>query len=310
MKIYNFLFHRVNPKRDQLWDPMDVKLFEKTIKYLSKNFSIVLFEDIVENRISVNSTNKKIATIMFDDGYKDNVEFALPILEKYKLKASFYVVTDCIDLNILTWTHKLEFSFQNTSKSKINLDYEVLPVDLRKMEFNSENDKNLYASKLKPFLKKIDHNNREEILNSIYNQFSDVIFPNLMMNWDDLRALHQKGHYIGSHSKSHFMLGSVDDLNLIEYELSYSGDRIKNELGYFPITISYPIGSYSNNVIDLSKKCGYKCGLAVKQDVYEYSTDNLYEVERIELYNESWIKTWLRITHLLEKFKKNIKYRS
>ncbi|MBK7956947.1 MAG: polysaccharide deacetylase family protein [Bacteroidetes bacterium] len=35
----------------------------------------------------------------FDDGYLDNLEYAAPILAKYKVPASFYVVTDCIDQN-------------------------------------------------------------------------------------------------------------------------------------------------------------------------------------------------------------------
>ena len=98
--IYNFLFHRVNPKRDALWDPMDVHLFDRCIKYISKNFDVRLAEDIYINGLK-NTSRKKVATIMFDDGYKDNFEFAAPILKKYGCKASFYVVTNCIEQNIL-----------------------------------------------------------------------------------------------------------------------------------------------------------------------------------------------------------------
>ena len=43
---------------------------------------------------------------MFDDGYKDNIEYAAPILRQFKCPASFYVVTDCIDRNVPTWTYR------------------------------------------------------------------------------------------------------------------------------------------------------------------------------------------------------------
>jgi len=80
-------------------------------------------------------------------------------------------------------------------------------------------------------------------------------------------------------------------------------------LGFFPKTISYPVGSYNNTTIRLSKEVGYKIGLAVKQDVYSPKEDGIFEVPRIELYNESWFKTRLRISHTLEKIKKIVNYK-
>jgi hypothetical protein len=48
--------------------------------------------------------------------------------------------------------------------------------------------------------------------------------------------------------------------------------------------------------------------LAVKQDVYNPTRDSLFEIPRIELYNENWLKTRLRISHKLEQIKKAIGY--
>src|SRR5690554_3622374 len=231
--IRNFLFHRVNPTRDPLWDPMNVELFDKCIAYISKKYTIVLFEDLAENKKGIIQKNK-YATIMFDDGYKDNVDFALPILEKYNVKASFYVVTDCIDKNIPTWTHILEHAFQVTKKTKIELPFEVLPTELREKEFLNKEELLKFAGQLKPFLKTIPHQKREEILKHIEKQFNDVETPRLMMNWDDVRKLKELGHYIGSHSVTHSMLGTMESESDIELELKDSGNRIKVELGYFP----------------------------------------------------------------------------
>ena len=306
--IRNFLFHRVNPQRDPLWDPMDVRLFEKCIKYISTKYEVVLFEDLAFDKNAMSKKNR-FATIMFDDGYKDNIEYALPILEKYKIKASFYVVTDCIDKNIPTWTHILEHSFQYTNKTKIELPYKFLPIEFRSCEFSSKEERLKFVSSLKPFLKTILHDKREIVLASVMEEFSDIELPKLMMNWDDVRKLKELGHYIGSHTQTHSMLGTMEKESDIERELQESGNKIKSQLGYFPLTISYPVGSFDEKTKTISQKIGYKIGLAVKQDIFNPIKEDLFEVSRIELYNEPWLKTKMRISNSLENIKKIIHYR-
>lgn len=304
--IRNFLFHRVNPERDLLWDPMSVELFDKCISYISRKYEVVLFEEFV---LSGNYNNKNIATIMFDDGYKDNIEFAAPILSKYNVKASFYVVTDCIDKNILTWTHILEYLFQFTAIQKIDLSFDFLPDELKISTLNNKEERLKYVIKLKPFLKKLPHKKRQLVLDKVTETYNDIELPKLMMNWDDVRKLKDEGHYIGSHTVTHCMLGTMDNEIDITAELVQSGKRIEEKLGYFPSTISYPVGSFNQTTKELAQKAGYKTGLAVKQNIHNPSEEDLFEVSRIELYNESWFKTRLRITNTLENIKSFIRYK-
>lgn len=305
--IRNFLFHRVSPERDILWDPMSVELFEKCIKYISEKYSIITVEDFLSNKL--NHSDKKYATISFDDGYKDNIIFALPILSKYNVKASFYVVTDCIENNTPTWTHILEYLFQNSSKSEISIDFDFLPNNLRIKELQTFKEKIVYVKQLKPFLKKVSHEQRNLVLNRVIDSFDDVKLPLLMMSWDDLKHLMGLGHNIGSHTVSHYMLGTMTNEQDVRNELQNSFNKIVEKLGVAPLTISYPVGSYNVTTIKLSKETGYKIGLAVKQELYNPNADSIFEIPRIELYNEPWWKTKLRISHSLEKIKKIIKYR-
>jgi peptidoglycan/xylan/chitin deacetylase (PgdA/CDA1 family) len=305
--IRNFLFHRVSPDRDRLWDPMDVALFDKCISYISKNYQVALLEDLVLSPQLKGSKN--VATILFDDGYKDNIEYAAPILAKYKCPASFYVVTDCIDHDTPTWTHVLEHSFQHTSKSNINLTFDFLPLELRVTSLPDDDARMSYVKKLKPFLKAVTHERRNEVMTRIQEAYSDIRLPKLMMNWNDLRELKNAGHYIGSHTVTHAMLGTMTNQEEIIYELRNSAQRIEKELGHFPKTISYPVGSYNETTIRLSREAGYTIGLAVKQKMYDPSKDSIFEIPRIELYNENWLKTRMRITNILETIKTAIRYR-
>ena len=226
--ISNFLFHRVNPKRDRLWDPMDVELYDRCIRYISTHFKVVLIEDLLKSG-ELFSQNK-YATIMHDDGYKDNIEYAGPILEKYNCKASFYVVTDCIDNNTPTWTHILEHTFQFTNISAIDLTFDFLPIELRTTNLPTSEERIRYISKLKPYLKKISHENRNLVLDRVVATYTDIEMPKFMMGWNDLIELKNAGHYIGSHTVSHSMLSTMENEEDIKNELLVSGKTIENKL--------------------------------------------------------------------------------
>ncbi|MBL7930665.1 MAG: polysaccharide deacetylase family protein [Bacteroidia bacterium] len=302
--VRNFLFHRISPDRDPLWDPMDPDLFSKCLRHISENYDVITIEDLPHAKL-----HEQTATISFDDGYKDNIEVALPILEKYRVKASFYVATDCIDNQTPTWTYYLEHLFKNTQKPELNIDFEYLPEGMRVKQLQDYNSRIAYVKKLKPLLKNLTLAQRREVVLHVSGIYNDVEKPNVMMTWEDLKKLRQLGHQVGSHTKSHTMLGHLSDETRLIEELKGSRDRIFEMLGENPKTISYPNGSYNQRVTELSKEYGYLSGLAVKQDVYIPGRDSIFEIPRIELYNEPWWKTKLRISNSLERIKKVLRYK-
>jgi len=67
-------------------------MFDKQIKYLSENgwHSFTMSEAIANK----DNLPEKSVVITFDDGYRDNLTNALPILKKYGFKATIYLVND------------------------------------------------------------------------------------------------------------------------------------------------------------------------------------------------------------------------
>jgi peptidoglycan/xylan/chitin deacetylase (PgdA/CDA1 family) len=301
MLIRNFLFHRVSDEADAMWPPMKPDLFERIISTLAKNYSVVPLENYLDDPGAFN-TKRKIATVLFDDGYKDNIEVAAPILSKYKCPASFYVVTDCIDRNIPTWTYIVDNVFAKTRKEKIELGYDFVPEKFRVIRLVPSSP---LVKEVKPWLKKLSNPQRLMALESIFQQCDDVPAPQgKMMNWDEVRQLANNGFVIGSHSHTHPMLASLQNENEISNELKMSSKKIETELGSFPKAISYPIGSFDNRVVTIAKKQGYKYGLAVEQQFYKSSTDDLYKIPRVELYQEPWWKVQMRMKGIYSAIKK------
>jgi peptidoglycan/xylan/chitin deacetylase (PgdA/CDA1 family) len=306
MIIKNFLFHRVSDEKDQLWPPMPVALFDSLIAYITKRHHVIGLEKYISGN-NTQRNGKQPATILFDDGYKDNIEYAVPILQKYHCPASFYVVTDCIDRNIPTWTYIVDYLLQKTRVSSLNLEMEFVPGPFKKNEFSNNADRLLFGSRLKPWMKSLSNNERKQVLSRLQESFADVsVLPGKMMNWQELRQMKDAGFMIGSHSVTHPLLASIKDEGELFFELKNSGERIAAELGQFPETISYPIGSYDERVVAASKKAGYKAGLAVKQRFYNTLKDDQFSIPRVELYDEPMWKCKFRISGAYSWLKKNL----
>lgn len=105
--------------------------FEKQMRYIKENgYEVINFYDIENGEFKRRfDENKKYVIITFDDGYKDNLINALPILKKFNLKAVLFFITD-ISYN------KWDIDVENRPKEK---DFKLM---------NLEEIKEFYASGL------------------------------------------------------------------------------------------------------------------------------------------------------------------
>ena len=87
-------FHRVsNNITDEDVHSVYPEEFENQIKYLiQKGYQIVDLDEIIHPS---NNFRKKVI-LTFDDGHKDNLYYTYPILKKYNIKATIFVVSDCV----------------------------------------------------------------------------------------------------------------------------------------------------------------------------------------------------------------------
>jgi peptidoglycan/xylan/chitin deacetylase (PgdA/CDA1 family) len=282
-----------------MWPPMKPDLFAAIIRHLKKHFEVVPLEAWLADPKAFDNT-KKLATVLFDDGYKDNIEFAAPILRENECPASFYIVTDSIDRNVPTWTYVVDHAFRHSKKPFFHFDGHEVPANLKKIKAGSPDIRSV-----KPWMKKLSNPARLGMIAQLMSQCNDIPpIVRIMMNWDDITTMKNEGFIIGSHSHTHPMLASLPDENEIREELQLSYDRIREKLGEAPATISYPIGSFDERVIRLSKETGYTYGLAVEQRFYNDASHDIMQIPRVELYQEPWWKVRSRISGIYSGLKK------
>lgn len=73
------------------------RFFEKQLAYLVRNkIKVVTVGELIEHFNQTGSYPERTLAISFDDGWKDNYRNAFPLLKKYGMTATIYVVADCL----------------------------------------------------------------------------------------------------------------------------------------------------------------------------------------------------------------------
>ncbi len=104
--------------------------FEAQMKYLSANgYHPISFTDYVNSLKNDTKLPDRAVVLSFDDGWKTQYQYAVPILEKYKFSATFFIVTNYVDGNYpayMSWNDlkdlvKNNFDIESHTKSHLIL---------------------------------------------------------------------------------------------------------------------------------------------------------------------------------------------
>ena len=117
------------PETKDCMDTLNVSptVFDQQMAFLSKNgFNVITMDQFIDYKYENRKYPPKTVIITFDDGYRNNYINAFPILEKYNLKATFFVVTGDIDSDKIF--HWLKLGVQSLSHYRENKQY-WLPLD-------------------------------------------------------------------------------------------------------------------------------------------------------------------------------------
>src|SRR5262245_30415520 len=96
------VFHHIRDgaKNDSL--SIDLEMFERYCRFFRQHFRVISLPQLVA-KLERRERLQRELVITFDDGYLDNFENAAPILERYSLPASFFVVSQWIGSVVVPW---------------------------------------------------------------------------------------------------------------------------------------------------------------------------------------------------------------
>jgi peptidoglycan/xylan/chitin deacetylase (PgdA/CDA1 family) len=235
--------------------------FRRQIELVAKYATPVTIADVVR-ALDGGSLPKNPVMITFDDGYKSCRETALPILKSVGMPAVFFVATSFITDRLLYWWERIALILSSTKRATASLTY---PHPIEVSASDPDALRNLAA-----VVKDTGGLELERFLDELALAFDVEWNPEMerghandvVMTWDDVRALAAAGMDVESHSRRHRVLQTLDPIAL-EDELSGSRKDLEAQLGRPVQAIAYPVGrriAHLPPIRNAVEAAGYKIG--------------------------------------------------
>ncbi len=276
---YGIMFHHFHDKdkHQKSQGSISASQFEKIICSFSHQ-NIITPEDWVFN-LTNGTLEKNKVCITFDDNLKSQYDVAIKILNKYKLKAFFFVNTAIYEGKydrLEIYRHFRENYFENLSEF-----YEKFFERLRLIKLKCDIDaisKNIDFSQYKAdYIFYTDDDRkfryfRDEVLGEEkYFHLMDTwladnkvcqksLVSKLWLSIEEIAKLNSEGHIIGLHTHTH-----PTNLATLNYERQkeefYKNHEILTEIISSPIkAVSYPSGSYNDDTLSITRLLDIKVG--------------------------------------------------
>lgn len=276
--ILILLYHRIIKSDYQFWGlNISPETFEKQIKYISENYSVLRLDDDWIGKVS---PEKKYVVITFDDGYVDNFRNALPILEKYNVPATFFVSTDNIDSDAMFWWDELEKIFiLDGYHGEFDFDKETFQV--RTLE-----DRKKVCMYIRNKLKNSSPDIRSHRLNELRKVLGlkEAVTDELRcVSSEELKRMADTGvASIGGHTKSHLSMGNMESKELLNQEVRESKELLE-KITSKPVSVfAYPFGGdedYNEMAEQIIKDNGFDKSVIVKNANASVKSD-MYKLPR------------------------------
>jgi peptidoglycan/xylan/chitin deacetylase (PgdA/CDA1 family) len=207
--------------------------------------------------------------VTFDDGYRSCHDVALPILQQVGVRATFFVSTSFITERRLYWWERIALMLSSARNARASIKYPVsIEIDREDPAIRGrllKLVKNTLALDLERFLDELATALDVEWTPQLEARHAD----DLIMTWDQVRALLEAGMDVESHGRRHRVLQTLDAAAL-EDELTGSRMELEAQIGRPVRAIAYPVGrsiASEERIRRALSAAGYRVGLSNKSGV-------------------------------------------
>jgi peptidoglycan/xylan/chitin deacetylase (PgdA/CDA1 family) len=258
-----------------------VEVFEKQLKLLKRDFDIISLDSLLSSLKAGDSLRKKVV-LTFDDGLRNNFQFAYPLLKQYDAPATFYVCPGLMESGKWLWNHEARERWLALSDSdRINLagqwgvDHDVktliewLKTKPQDMRLKLEDE---LSQKTQGFAPTADQRRNFDI-----------------MNWEELMQLDPELITIGSHTVSHPITKGLKAEN-VRMEIRESRRLLEEKLSRPVNHFCYPDGAYDETVVAEVRET-YCSAVTTKQGIVNVKDDQ-YLLSRTPAANTPHCFAW------------------
>lgn len=291
-KLSIVIHHRVLPEPDPLLGSDGVKSFEKSLNYLIRNFNILPLGEAVD-RLKNGTLPSRAACITFDDGYADNAEIALPLLQKHGVPATFFIAAGFLNGGRM-WNDTVIESIRLATGNTLDL----CPINLGNHTITTLEQRQKTLFSLIDHLKYLPYDTRAAQVEKLSAMISAKLPDNLMMTSAQVKQLHDAGMEIGGHTVTHPILARIDD-NTARTEITEGKTRLEAIIGAPLHLFAYPNGKPSKDYllshVKMVKEAGFKAAVSTAWGAAQQHSD-LFQLPRFTPWDKKELFYTLRMT--------------
>lgn len=291
-----FIYHRVLPSKDTLFPAeVDQNDFDLDLHRIGSFFNVLPLREAISLRAK-GALPPRAACITFDDGYADNAAIALPILQRHKMNATFFIATGFINGGIM-WNDAVIETIRRYPHGVLDL----TSLDLGSHALDSIASRRQAISELIAKLKYLPLSKRVTRVQEITAITGIQLPTDLMMTDDQIKQLHRAGMGIGGHTVNHPILASLN-INEARTEIKNGKSTLESIINSPVHLFAYPNGKpgsdYLREHVELVRELGFEGAVSTAWGANRGAED-LHQLPRFSPWDRTAIRFIARMARNL-----------
>lgn len=213
--------------------------FDQQMLYLSEKYRIISMDELSDHLAGYRDF---AVAVTFDDGYKDNLTYALPVLKKYRVPATIFISTRFPEGNCQMWWYELE---------ELCDSHNSIVFTLKGKNYNfkmqDRTQKNRCFRKIHNLIQSLSENEQNDLMNLIRKGRKPKNYKKYCLTWEEIQQLDRESLItIGAHTHSHVNMKQLT-IEEVGKEILTSKLLLEGKLGHTIDHFAYPYGT-SNEV--------------------------------------------------------------
>ncbi|QWG18956.1 polysaccharide deacetylase family protein [Bradyrhizobium sediminis] len=286
-----FMLHHVRPARDGDFQPnhhleVTPDFLRTMLMHLQSHDVDVITMDEVHRRLIERNFSRRFACFTLDDGYRDNRDFALPVMREFDAPLAVYVASDFAEGAGRLWWVALERVIAKAA----SIEARIGDVATR-LDTSTPAAKQAAFDRMHDWLRslpgEIDVAREITALCAHHGVDESAICRELCMSWDELKPFADEPLVtIGAHTITHCNLARQTE-ETAGREMAVSRARIEDALQRPVLHLAYPYGdriAAGPREFALARAAGFKTAVTTRPGmIFPESADHLTALQRVSL---------------------------
>jgi peptidoglycan/xylan/chitin deacetylase (PgdA/CDA1 family) len=242
------------------------------MEYVATHYNTVTLEEVHRSQSGVGVIPQHSCVITFDDGYLDVYENAVPVLNEFGLKATFFVIGGPTVSREHPWLHAVHEILDLIPAKECASVFRKVAPDFFSM---GDTTKNYLCRRVWEYFLGRDQATRKQFLAAVRAELgSNAKRVYRFMEDRHIRDLRDRGFEIGCHSMDHEYMVQMSDDEL-RRDIRQCNEVLYDVLGRAPNLFCYPFGSFNDRVIATLCREGFVCACTTTSGLNDASTNPL-----------------------------------